>query len=586
MEKNYYEILGVEPDATKSEIKNAYTKIEKEQIPEEIRGAFDTLIFERDKYDAKLATKQEVKEEKNYYEILGVKPDATTKEIIDVYLAITDKTEEVQIAFDTLFKPKSREQYDAKLSNGKKSENYYEVLGVKPDATMEEIIDAYNKKETKSLSEEIALKTLINPADRREYDAKFVVKENEKTAYEILGVKPDATTKEILDAYLEIKNKVMPEVLEAYNVLTDNELRAEYDAKLLKEKSVIETPESENLTSDEIDNASSVEVDNVVTPSESSKDKTPYEILGVTPGITMEELQKVYDSIEPKTTEAAEAFAAIVVDMHSVTSKNSEPLADNYDDIFSNSNDRIASLVKKSLPVVKKITKLGLDVLLVSASTVVAGIGYSKYKLSSLGEDEKTITEFKTEEAKLEAKYRENLLYDIEKKLHKPHMNTELEILKIRYENQIELLKRKIYVKENQKVKKGHFIFYKIGLMALKNQLTIYEEKLKEIEKAIKETKEKSEIPKLQEELIKVTEQIEELEKEPEKRTLTIKKLKIQQQDLGDKIKRKIEREKSKCFNRGIFEQKFISTRANIENFIPALFTPSDKLDEKGKTVR
>lgn len=140
-----------------------------------------------------------------------------------------------------------------------RTKNYYEILGVKQDATKEEIRNAYARAVAKYHpdinpgveNEEImklcrkAYATLKDETARKKYDIlikqKTVDSKTEKSYYTILGVKQDATNEEIKAAFTkaivagELNGKnadEMKKIKEAYSILSDEEKRAEYDKKI------------------------------------------------------------------------------------------------------------------------------------------------------------------------------------------------------------------------------------------------------------------------------------------------------------------------------------------------------------------
>ena len=112
---------------------------------------------------------------RTYYDILGVSKDAKPTEIVEAYERRDIKTAKLKEAYDILSDPKSKEKYDQELEE-KRCKNYYEILGVSKDASLEDIVNTYNNLAEAKKDEEAtrrAYETLRNPRKRAKYNIKI-----------------------------------------------------------------------------------------------------------------------------------------------------------------------------------------------------------------------------------------------------------------------------------------------------------------------------------------------------------------------------------------------------------------------------
>ena len=140
------------------------------------------------------------------------------------------------------------------------------------------------------------------------------------------------------------------------------------------------------------------------------------------------------------------------------------------------------SKLQKGLIIGGSAVFLGLPGLIVS-SLAVKKLSGKKLKLHP--NKHKKISDIKTQESKLIEEYNKNLDEQINTLLAQKHNNYNLQISKIKYENQIELLQKRIELKLNENVKRGGLIKYKLEYVALNNQLETAKENLKNINSKI-----------------------------------------------------------------------------------------------------
>ena len=128
----------------------------------------------------------------------------------------------------------------------------------------------------------------------------------------------------------------------------------------------------------------------------------------------------------------------------------------------------IAEKRKKLLIVASGYLLLGVPGVIIGA--VVAPKIVAKMKLNKEKKAAK-ITKAGTDETRLIEEYNRKLEDAILELLSKPNKNYELEIAKLKYSNQIELLERRIQFKENQTVKRIELFKYNLELMTLRREL-------------------------------------------------------------------------------------------------------------------
>ena len=334
---------------------------------------------------------------------------------------------------------------------------------------------------------------------------------------------------------------------EAYSVLSDIEKRKEYDRNLEETKNDILSIESFSSLQSKENQVKDVQND----------------IIDDRPSI-METKEKPVDS--------KEFYKNDQMDLED----RKETIYPNFQLIMEKSIN-----ILENNSIVPKLKKVGKEAILALPTSVLATIkiikeinNSNKYKLNK-EVTEKNISQVKTLESELEEEYRKKLDEKIDKVLDEHHYNYNLEIDKLRYENYIELLNKKIQQKENQVVKKGGLTIYKLQLTALKKQLDAFKLSLDRVNEKLNKKQKKQKLSKIHEKLIEVNEEI----KENDKKIITIKKLKIRQANLLNKKKLKISRIKTNREYYSIIKDSFTSARNVTENFIHNAFVPADKVD-------
>ena len=185
---------------------------------------------------------------------------------------------------------------------------------------------------------------------------------------------------------------------------------------------------------------------------------------------------------------------------------------------------------------------VGGTVVAVAAGAVFGGFITSKIakkiRKYSLKKDKrvKKISKIKTKETKLIEESNKRLEEQIDKLLSEPHNSYKLEASKIRYANEIELLKARIELKRTQKVKKGQLTKYKLELAALDMQLERANKNLKDIEQKISSyDKDGNDLKRINDEIVKVQGKLDSIDPKDNKRAVSIKRLEIRKSALEKK---------------------------------------------------
>lgn len=378
-----------------------------------------------------------------------------------------------------------------------------------------------------------------------------------QTYYDVLGIKNNASLENIRRAKDRLKFgdpddrapfSMWDKIDEAYNVLSDVNKRREYDIKLSELK--INNLNNENTLDlkpnvDEVDNIQNNPNIETVPIKEENKN-----------------IKHFYNNDEIRLENKKEnIYSKLKLKINSVIEEGKNILDDS--------------------SIVPKLKRVGKEAVLAIPTAVIATINIinelnnrKKYKLSKES-SEKTISEVKTFESELEKEYRKKLDEDVDKILDQSHSNYNLEIDKLRYENRIELLNKKIEIKENEVVKKGGLIKYKLQLTALRKQLDAFEISLNRVNDKLNQNQRKQKLSKIHESLIEVNEQMNQ----NYKKTILVKKLEVKRENLLNKKKLKAARIKSNRELYAIFKDNFKSAHAVTENFVDNVFVPIDKVD-------
>lgn len=379
--------------------------------------------------------------------------------------------------------------------------------------------------------------------------------------YKILGITPEASLENIRKARERelAQNWSNPmgrvEIERAYSILSNPESRREYDEKLKKELNEAELAKRNARTSSEFERANR-EFDFYVDPQQLEEEQSKESEKNIIVEEPTEVVEKKEEVVEEKE-EATEKKEETLDEKDKSTHKKEEA-----EDIYSSSDHEIHNLLEEDnnkkvydyiIPIQQKdkesstskeFTKLqkgliyGGSLLLVGIpGPIIAYIAMKKLKGKKLKlhrNKHKKMTDIKTQESKLIEEYNQNLDTQINTLLAQPHNNYNLQIAKTRYENQIELLKKRIELKMNETVKRGGLTKYKLECVALHNQLRITQERLRTINLKINEYNktEKNKNPILNKKNEELYELDSKIKKEEKNNRFSIKKLNIKRENL------------------------------------------------------
>lgn len=243
--------------------------------------------------------------------------------------------------------------------------------------------------------------------------------------------------------------------------------------------------------------------------------------------------------------------------------------------------EKILDINKKQLI---KLKRIGKELVLALPTAVIATISIvkklnKKFKLAQ--QPGEKITEVKTEESELIEEYRKKLDKKIDTILSQYHHNYDLMVDKIRYENYIELLKKRIELKENQVVKKGELLKYKLQLTALRNQLKTFKLSLEKINDRIKSNNKVQRLSRVYENLEEVNQKLKQNNQSQNKKVIALKKLEVRKENLENKRNLKVQRIKSNREYYAIVKDSILAAHATTENFVNNLLVTIEKIDEK-----
>lgn len=193
---------------------------------------------------------------------------------------------------------------------------------------------------------------------------------------------------------------------------------------------------------------------------------------------------------------------------------------------------------------------------------------------------EMKITKITTEESKLIEEYNKKLEDQIYKLLSEPHNNYNLQIALSRYENQVELLRKRMEIKKNEKVKKGELLKYKLELTLLKNQLETAEKRIEVIREKIDIYDDKKKEQKLSKINKKISKTEQDIKEKESNKVLGIAKLKIKKSNLLGKRDRIAKRIKLTNDMVGKVQDGFIKAYDIVRN-IKNVFVPIETIDQE-----
>ena len=396
---------------------------------------------------------------------------------------------------------------------------------------------------------------------------------NFKDYYKILGVTYDASQLNIeraymrqLPTYMSPVNKV-GELNEAYSVLHDIRRRAEYDNELRKylserdialgnaqsveeynsvlsayPQSAPARPVEPAKDPGEVDPTKPADpgkadptkpVDPAKDPEKDSKDKDSENVDPAKPADPAKDPENV-DPAKPADPAKDPEKKDLDEDPEKKDQKNPDDKDKPEDELGKNKTEK-----KPITNGVKTAIMLGSFFTLGLPGTVIAGIIIHRHnKKCKLYREDKGIvcSDIQSKETKLIEESNKRLEEQIDKLLSEPHNSYKLEASKIRYANEIELLKARIELKRTQKVKKGQLTKYKLELAALDMQLERANKNLKAIEQKISSyDKDGNGLKRINDEIVKVQGKLDSIDPKDNKRAVSIKRLEIRKSALEKK---------------------------------------------------
>ena len=194
-------------------------------------------------------------------------------------------------------------------------------------------------------------------------------------------------------------------------------------------------------------------------------------------------------------------------EIHSNSDHTSSSILDESDEIYSNSDHTSSSIVNEDEQSLNNSSKYKVNEKIILPKK----INLRKENFSSILSDEtyfSIIEDIQTEERNIINLYSQKIEEQILNLLSSPHNNIELEKNRIRYENQIELLKEMIEIRKSARKKENELSKSDLRLLALKYELYLQKFKLKNINKKIEEYNNSNEVSKVSEELSQVNKEI------------------------------------------------------------------------------
>ena len=234
---------------------------------------------------------------------------------------------------------------------------------------------------------------------------------------------------------------------------------------------------------------------------------------------------------------------------------------------------------------------VGVALLINPALAAVIGVWMRKHKGKiKLQKDNrpKRITEAKMIDLELFKEYEQKLNADIDKIISEPHNNYKLEIDKKKYENQIDLLQKKLEVRTNKRIKNYYEMFInKLQIRSIVKQLATASKNLEGISKKIENYKEQKtpRLARLNEKLIENTKKIVEIEQNPNKTLYGVKKLEVRQNKLLHKRDEKGTAIKNRVVRLGNFYDGIVKAKDFIVSYSRP-FISSEQVYEDAGTIQ
>lgn len=477
------------------------------------------------------------------------------------------------------------------------NKNYYGILGVEPTASFENIVKAKDRLKFGSEDDRVpffmwndideAYKVLSSSELRREYD-KFLESQSLENVSPV--VTEEVETREPADFQMELPTEAeVPD-----EVLENEELKSEeiLDNEKVYTQQDIEEPIKKEPTEDiysDLEHTNNSIPDNLIDENleidfdkDTTIEKNNEELKPEGLSDTQQDLE------EPVKVEPMEEIYSNSDHSNSSIFNNSTNDNSNYAIDESIAFKEVEKKQHKGLKISNNVKSNAIGfaagaavagtVALVGGTLVPVVLGgvagtilvsklckkITKFKLHK-DKKVKKIKDVKLTSAEVSEieKYNDNLEKEINHLLSEPNNNYKLEINRIKYENQVKLLRAMLEVKQNKEIKKSQLFAHKIDLIYTKNQLETAIKKLESINEKVSKYNRGTKLSKLNEELIDKNKQIKEAEAKGQKPFGLVKlktyKTKIQKRrdKVGTKLKTRLVRS-GEFYNRILKAKDFV----------------------------
>ena len=399
--------------------------------------------------------------------------------------------------------------------------------------------------------------------------------------YDILGVTEDASLENIHRAKDRLKFgdsddrapfHMWAKIDEAYNVLSDPVKRREYDKKLDEEKNIYSNSNHDISSHSDYDDTPKFE--------EVKIEKLPEDLVEELEDKREEKVESGVDNIDNNEVDQNEYDLNFVSEFKpeekEIKSKIglAKPL-------------KVALSVAGTLVPFAAITMLAAPTGIASmigagvvglAASIASGVTIRKLQKIRLQKNDKPkkITKISTPETMEFENYRQALDKDINRLLSEPHNNYKLEISRVKYENQIDLLEKILEIKLNKKIKKSETLKHKLDVIATKMQLETAKQNLTKVNQKINEYEKEQGLSKVNKELIEVNQQLAE---QKGNKSFSIRKLEAYQSKLLNKRNAKATGIKTRVVRSGKVYDSFLKAKDFVVS-VPYIFKSAEQLDQ------
>lgn len=410
-----------------------------------------------------------------------------------------------------------------------------------------------------------------------------------KDYYNKLGVSKNASLDQIRKAYYREKFDnpyvsiwAKSDLDEAYYVLTDLDKKKQYDEYLNNKSLDSEYPSSIESVFNEndeqkFDDTFYIDKEDYKIDEDTSEKEGDFKLEQPSKEEPLE-LKENSEKPESKEQKLDEPIRIFPINMDKLNNKqDNKALGNNKKKLI-----KILGTIGSGAVVFAVTGLLTPSIALVLAGTVATSFLTNraiKYKLDKT-KKEKKITKITTPESKLIEEYNKKLDDQVYKLLSEPHNNYNLEISRLRYENQIELLNKRIEMKKSEKIKKGCITKHKLELTALNMQLETAHKRLSNINEKMENYSKEQSLSKLNK---KISDKAKEIDAKESSQTLGIKKLEAKKSKLLEKRDIKANKLKLRRDRIGKVQDGVIYAYDMVRN-LKNVFVPVEEIDEQLNT--